>query len=146
MAAGFIGFALFVLRVLLLLAFRGYHRQNLRKSGQIARPRQTPSRWRLGAVPTLPALLALPIGAFALTFGHRQEWQEEMILRWDSKDAVLRFVQILSFFQRLCATTLAWRIARDCGWLLLAIGLPAVSFVEVWNMSAIGDGYMSVSL
>lgn len=140
-AAG-IGIACLIFSIIALILFRNHYRRNLQENGEIAKPRRLEPLWRFGAVPTLPAFLSLPVGVFALAYGHRRDWQEDMILRWESKNAVLRFIQILSFFERLCATTLAWSIARDSGWLLLAVGMPAISFIGVWNMSATGGSYV----
>lgn len=145
-AAGFAIGAVFVaIGILFLIMSRWFDRYRTKRRRRIHGPDSAKSRtryWRLGVVPTFPTFIAIPIGIFTILFGARTEWQESLILRWDSKDAVLRFMQIVSIFMRMCATTLAWGIVRDCGWLILAGGMPAVDFIGVWNISAANGGYL----
>lgn len=137
-----LGYSILVFLGMLLIRY--YHQQKLRRENR-AGQRRVLSRaafWNLGVVPVVPCLLSIPIGIFAMLFGHHRDWQEYMIILWDSKDAVTTFMQVISYFERLCAATLGWSIVKDCGWLVLAAGMPAVSFVGVWNMAAAGASYL----
>lgn len=142
-AAG-VGVSSVIVGLIALFVFRMRHKRNLKRAGEICQPRNPKPVWHQGNVPALPSFFAFPLGIISVLFGLQREWQEDMILRWGSKNAVLHFIQILSFFLRTCATALVWSVVVDCGWLLLASGMPALRFVGLWDMSAIGGSYMYV--
>lgn len=100
------------------LYFRIYRKRQLERLVHIGHSPETlaPSFWQTGVIPTLPGILSIPIGIFLI-------------------------IQTVGFSLRVCATTFAWSIAVDSGWLLLALGMPARYFVSVWNMCAAGGSY-----
>jgi hypothetical protein len=57
--------------------------------------------------------------------------QDDIIRRWESANAVLRLVQVLSFIIRLCATVLSCCIVADLGWLLMAAGTGTWEMVSL---------------
>lgn len=124
-----------------VLFFQFLAKRKLKRNGHLGHPREPSPLWKIGVGPTIPALFSVPLGIFSILFAMNREWQDEMTMQWNSKDVVLNFVQILGIMLRLCATTLAWCLVVDSGWLLLARGASGRDFINIWNMCAAGGSY-----
>jgi len=98
----------------------------------------------IGIVPSIPSAVAVILGVASCLLAARRDWQEEIIRRWSSPNTILRVVQVLSFFLRLCSSVLAWCCVADVGWLLMVKGMGSLQMMVVLDMAYQGGTYAYV--
>ena len=95
----------------------------------------------------LPFVVSLTISVATCLLAANRHWQEGLIQRWDSPDIVLRFVQGLSYIQRICATLFGWSWAADTAWLMIAsFGADASRTVRLLNIAITGGNFSFVGM
>jgi hypothetical protein len=125
--------------VIVSLLLVGYFLLQRRSRGKGER-RQLTSRI-LSATLTPPIIVAIISGTAICILAAKPGWQDNIISRWDSPNAVLRVVQAMSFVIRLCSTIFGWACIVNIGWLMMFHGLRPAQMVRTFDMAAIGGSY-----
>jgi len=95
----------------------------------------------LSATLTPPIIVAILSGTAICILAAKPSWQDNIISRWHSPNAVLRVVQAMSFVIRLCSTFFGWACVVNIGWLMMFHGLRPAQMVRTFDMAAMGGSY-----
>lgn len=155
----YIGILLLVTLLALLALFWQFRRQKVGPKRDVQR-NQTLSQniaqnrffgWKLhplrsfGLGLSFSLVCVFPVGFTSCYFASREDWQKRLVTWSQDTSAVLRVLQVSSFFMRLLSTSLAWGIMSDVGWMLTHVGTSGAEMVALLDMSVVGGSYPYVS-